>query len=67
MEFGSISVSGGVVDATSGSDDVPDIGVCAGVDILGGVSVDAGVTWDGVHGYPVARPAGAVAAGYKKD
>ena len=67
VEFGSISVSGGVVDATSGSDDVPDIGVCAGVDILGGVSVDAGVTHDGVHGYHVARTEGDVAAGYKKD
>lgn len=67
VEFGKISVSGGVVDATSGSDDVPDIGVCEGVDIRGGVSVDAGVTWDGVHGYHVARTEGDVAAGYEKD
>lgn len=64
--FGGISVSGGIVDATAGSDDVPDIGVCEGVDIRRGVSVDAGVTYDGVHGYQVARKEGDVVAGYTK-
>ena len=67
VAFGKISVSGGVVDATAGSDDVPDIGVCEGVDIRSGVSVDAGVTHDGIHNYHVARTEGDVVAGYKKD
>ena len=40
---------------------------CGDLVIEGSVSVDAGVTHDGVHGYHVARTEGDVAAGYKKD
>ncbi|MBR3012280.1 MAG: hypothetical protein IKH60_03030 [Bacteroidales bacterium] len=65
--FGSISVLGGIVDATGGGEGAPDIGVCEGASIPGGVSVGAGVTYDGVHGYHVVRTDGTVPAAYDKD
>lgn len=67
VTFGSISVSGGIVDASGGGEGAPDIGVCEGAFVTGGVSVAAGVTYDGAHGYHVSQTDGDLVTGYKKD
>ena len=68
VSIGSIVVSGGIVDAAGGGGEgVSDIGAPDGVDVRGGVSVDGSVTYDGVHGYHIARMKGDVPVGYDKS
>ena len=65
---GNIIVSGGTVDARGGGGEgVSDIGIDADALLLGEVFVDPKVTWDGVHGYHVARTDDGVPIGYDKD
>ena len=65
---GNIIVSGGTVDARGGGGEgVSDIGIDADALLLGEVFVDPKVTWDGVHGYHVARTDDGVPFGYDKD
>ena len=66
VSIGGIVISGGVVDATGG-EGACDIGMSEAVGTTEGVTVSDSVTYDGVHGYHVAKKKGDVPIGYDKS
>jgi hypothetical protein len=66
VSMGGIVISGGVVDSTGG-EGACDIGMPEAVETTGGVTVSDNVTYDGEHGYHVAKKKGDVPVGYDKS